>query len=51
MKDKAYYMHGLFNLMDAANLRQIKVICAFVSFLLREQIGVYNGEDELENEI
>lgn len=51
VKDKAYYVHGLFDLMAATNLRQIKVICAFASFLLREQIGVYNGEEELENEI
>ena len=39
MKDKTYYLHGLFDLIGAANLRQIKVICAFVSVFMREQIG------------
>ncbi|MCD8356109.1 MAG: hypothetical protein LUE11_06020 [Clostridia bacterium] len=44
MKDKAYYMHGLFDLIGAANLRHIKVICAFASAFMREQIGAEESE-------
>lgn len=47
MKDKAYFVHGLFDLIGAANLRQIKVICAFASIVIREQIGKSEMEESL----
>lgn len=45
MKDKMYYMHALFDLMTAANLRQIKAICAVAGTLVNERIGAGDGHD------
>lgn len=40
MKDKACYIHRLFDLAGMANLRQLKIICAFADALMREQGGI-----------
>lgn len=45
MKTKACYIHSLFNLIEAANLQQIKTICAFTSALMHKQADATESED------